>query len=55
MDNSFLEQLERVSGLILDAGPSGLLGFWSGVMLAFPIDVILVLVSNAVLMQSAYR
>ena len=55
MDSNFLEQFERVSGLMFAAGPSGFLGFWSGVMFPFPIDVIVVFVSNAVFIQSAYR
>ena len=54
MDSNFLEQFERVRGLMFAAGPSGFLGFWSGVMLPFPIDVMVVFVSNAVFIQSAY-
>jgi hypothetical protein len=48
MDSNFLEQFERVSGLMLAAGPSGFLGFWERG------DVIVVFVSNAVFIQSAY-
>ena len=29
MDSNFLEQFERVRGLMFAAGPSGFLGFWS--------------------------
>ena len=54
IDSNFLEQFESVRGLILDTGPSGFLGFWSGVMFPCPTDVIVVLVSNALLIQSAY-
>ena len=45
-----------MSGLILDTGPCGFLGFWSGVIFEFPLptDVMVVLVSNVLLMQSAY-
>ena len=53
IESNFLEQLERVRGLMLEAGPSGFLGFWRGVMLPFPTDVIAVLVSKVVFMQSA--
>ena len=31
MDSNFLEQFERVRGLMFAAGPSGFLGFWSAV------------------------
>ena len=52
MDSNFLEQFERVRGLMFAA--SGFLGFWSGVMLPFPTDVMVVFVSNAVFLQFAY-
>ena len=43
-----------MSGLILDTGPCGFLGVWSGVIFLLPTDVMMVLVSNVLLMQSAY-
>ena len=55
IESNFLEQFERVSGLILDTGPCGFLGFWSGVIFPLPTDAMVVLVSNVLLMQSAYK
>ena len=55
MDNIFLTAFERVSGRKFFKGPTGLFGFWSGVMLACPIGSRYVLVSKLLLIMVANR
>ena len=53
MDRIFLTALDKVNGLRFLGGPTGLLGFWRGVMLASPMGSREEFVSKQLLMMLA--